>query len=192
MGRWWGALALILILLRPSSRLVTRVRAFSLLLCTGKSREVRLFLRKSRAKRGCPVGTRSENALADLGRNDASCAGGPVDYSGFAPTSHKSARYGAPQGHPLFGVPAYSLNSRTLGGLGALNLHKNRFTLNSYGVNCNPFLRVVGGPGRGVEGPGMPGANHLAVFNHPFSQRAPMVRTLVVQGTDHPTDIGNA
>jgi hypothetical protein len=39
------------------------VRAFSLLLCTGKCSEVRLFLRKSRAEAGCPVYTRSENAL---------------------------------------------------------------------------------------------------------------------------------
>jgi len=38
-------------------------RAFSLLLCTGKCSEVRLFLRKSRAEAGCPVYTRSENAL---------------------------------------------------------------------------------------------------------------------------------
>jgi hypothetical protein len=34
--------------------------AFSLLLCTGKHSEVRLFLRKSRAEFGCPVYTRSE------------------------------------------------------------------------------------------------------------------------------------
>jgi hypothetical protein len=39
-------------------------RAFSLLLCTGKCREVRLFLGKSRAGIGHSVYTRSENALA--------------------------------------------------------------------------------------------------------------------------------
>src|SRR5271156_4124680 len=37
--------------------------AFSLLLCTGKGGEVRLFLRKSRVEGGCPVCTRSENAI---------------------------------------------------------------------------------------------------------------------------------
>jgi hypothetical protein len=40
------------------------LRAYSLLLCTEKSSEVRLFLRKRRAKRGCPVDTRSEKALS--------------------------------------------------------------------------------------------------------------------------------
>jgi hypothetical protein len=39
-------------------------RAFSLLLRTGKSSEVRLFSRKSRVEIGCPVYTRSENAIA--------------------------------------------------------------------------------------------------------------------------------
>jgi hypothetical protein len=39
-------------------------RAFSLLLCTAKRREVRLFLRKSHVGSGCSVYTRSENALA--------------------------------------------------------------------------------------------------------------------------------
>jgi probable blue pigment (indigoidine) exporter len=38
--------------------------AFSLLLCTGKGSEVRLFLRKSRFEGGCFVGTRSKNAVA--------------------------------------------------------------------------------------------------------------------------------
>jgi hypothetical protein len=42
-------------------QLVTR--AFSLLLCTGKCSEVRLFLRKSRDGIGCVVYTRSENAV---------------------------------------------------------------------------------------------------------------------------------
>ena len=40
------------------------LRAFSLLLCTVKPREVRLFLRKSHVGSGCSVYTRSENALA--------------------------------------------------------------------------------------------------------------------------------
>ena len=39
------------------------IRAFSLLLCTVKRREVRLFLRKSHVGSGCSVCTRSENAL---------------------------------------------------------------------------------------------------------------------------------
>ena len=39
-------------------------RAFSLLRCTVKRREVRLFLRKSHLRSGCSVYTRSENALA--------------------------------------------------------------------------------------------------------------------------------
>jgi hypothetical protein len=38
-------------------------RAFSLLLDTGESRDVRLFLGKSRVGSGCPVYTRSENGL---------------------------------------------------------------------------------------------------------------------------------
>src|SRR5271155_1603759 len=38
-------------------------RAFSLLLCTGKRREVWLFLRKSHVGSGCSVCTRSETAL---------------------------------------------------------------------------------------------------------------------------------
>ena len=42
-----------------------RFRAFSLLLCTVKRREVRLFLRKSHVGSGCSVYTRSENALAE-------------------------------------------------------------------------------------------------------------------------------
>jgi hypothetical protein len=43
----------------------TLSRVFSLLLCTGKRREVRLFLRKSHVGSGCSVCTRSENALAE-------------------------------------------------------------------------------------------------------------------------------
>ena len=39
------------------------LRAFSLLLCTVKRREVRLFLRKSHVGSGSSVYTRSENAL---------------------------------------------------------------------------------------------------------------------------------
>jgi hypothetical protein len=51
-------------------------KAFSLLPCTGKSGEVRLFLRKSRAEIGCPVYTRSENAItAKPGRRGESPPG---------------------------------------------------------------------------------------------------------------------
>jgi hypothetical protein len=46
--------------------IVDPLRAFLLLLCTGKCREVRLFLGKSRAGIGHSVYTRSENALADF------------------------------------------------------------------------------------------------------------------------------
>jgi len=38
----------------------------------------------------------------------------------------------------------------------------------SYGVNCNSFLRVLCGSCGRVEGPGMPGTNQLAVFDHPL------------------------
>ena len=38
----------------------------------------------------------------------------------------------------------------------------------------------------------MPGTNQLAVFDHPFGQRTTPVRTFVVQGPDHPIDIGDA
>jgi hypothetical protein len=41
--------------------------SISLLLCTGKSREVRLFLGKSRVGIGHSVYTRSENALSGEG-----------------------------------------------------------------------------------------------------------------------------
>jgi len=36
---------------------------------------------------------------------------------------------------------------------------ENVFPFNSYGVNCNSFLRVGGGSSGGIEGPGMPGTN---------------------------------
>jgi hypothetical protein len=50
------------------------LRAFSLLLCTGKRREVRLFLRKSHVGSGCSVCTRSENAIAQ-GVGDSTLTG---------------------------------------------------------------------------------------------------------------------
>ena len=43
---------------------VLQLRAFSLLLCTVKRREVRLFLKKSRTSRRLTVQSRSENALS--------------------------------------------------------------------------------------------------------------------------------
>ena len=51
--------------------LVGAPRAFSLLLCTGKRREVWLFLRKSHVGSGCSVCTRSENALIGSSKSDS-------------------------------------------------------------------------------------------------------------------------
>lgn len=48
----------------PAFAVRSVTRAFSLLLCTVKRREVRLFLRNSHVGSGCSVYTRSENALA--------------------------------------------------------------------------------------------------------------------------------
>ena len=48
----------------PALAVRSVTRAFSLLLCTVKRREVRLFLRKSHVGSGCSVYTKSENALA--------------------------------------------------------------------------------------------------------------------------------
>jgi putative addiction module killer protein len=55
---------------RPQGRDGPRrgAKAFSLLLCTGKRGEVRLFLRQSRVEDSCPVYTRSENAIARIKR----------------------------------------------------------------------------------------------------------------------------
>ena len=37
----------------------------------------------------------------------------------------------------------------------------------------------------------MPGANQLAIFDHPLGQRASTVRAFVVQSADYPVDVGN-
>ena len=37
----------------------------------------------------------------------------------------------------------------------------------------------------------MPRANQLAIFDHPLGQRASPVRTFVVQGSDHPVEVGD-
>ena len=71
-------------------------------------------------------------------------------------------------------------------------LNENIFPFDSYGVNCNSFLRVLRGSCRGIEGPGVPGTNQLAVFDHPFGQRTTAVGAFVVQGPDYPVDVGNA
>src|SRR5271168_1832874 len=62
------------------------LRAFSLLLCTGKSGEVRLFLRKSRDGSGCSVNTRSETAVVDAGSTGGGTAKvyGGIDAGRFA------------------------------------------------------------------------------------------------------------
>ena len=72
-----------------------------------------------------------------------------------------------------------------------LDLHENFFPFNTYGINCNSFLRVFSRSGRGIEGPGVPGTNQFAAFDHSFGQRASAVGTFVVQGANHPVDVGN-
>jgi hypothetical protein len=49
-----------------------------------------------------------------------------------------------------------------------LDPNKNLFSFDSYGINCNFFLRVLRGSCGRIEGPGMPGTNQFAVFDHPF------------------------
>jgi hypothetical protein len=75
---------------------------------------------------------------------------------------------------------------------GALDLHKNFFAFDTYRINCNSFLRVRSGPGGCIEGPGMPGANHFALFDQPLGQRPAPVGTFVVQRPDYPIDVGDA
>jgi hypothetical protein len=82
--------------------------------------------------------------------------------------------------------PAVSFLTRTL-----LDLYENLIPFNTYRINCNSFLRVFSRSGRGVEGPGVPGTNQFAVFNHALGQRASAVRAFVVQGANDPVDIGD-
>jgi hypothetical protein len=70
--------------------------------------------------------------------------------------------------------------------------HKNLIPFNTYRINCNPFLRVFSSPGRGIEGPGVPGTNQFAVFDHALGQRASPMGAFVVQGADDAIDICNA
>jgi hypothetical protein len=49
-----------------------------------------------------------------------------------------------------------------------LDPHENIFSFNNYGVNCNFFMRVLRGTCGGIEGPGVPGTNEFAIFDHPF------------------------
>src|ERR1700722_15029747 len=72
-----------------------------------------------------------------------------------------------------------------------LDADENSFPCNSYGIHCNSFLRVFGSPRRGIERPGMPGANQLAAFDHPLGERASPVRAFIVQRPNYPVDIGN-
>src|ERR1700733_10442316 len=73
-----------------------------------------------------------------------------------------------------------------------LDPNENLIPFNTYRINCNPFLRVFSRPGRGIEGPGMPGTNQFAVFDHALGQRASPVRAFVVQGADDAVDVGDA
>jgi hypothetical protein len=70
--------------------------------------------------------------------------------------------------------------------------HENLFPFNTYRINCNPFLRAVGSPGRRIESPCMPRANQLAFLDHSLGERAAPVGTFVIQCPDHPGYICNA
>src|SRR5665213_3016268 len=65
-GIWCGHPAKRKLLPPVRVRYWLNTRAFSLLLCTVKLSEVRLFLRKSHVGSRCSVYTRSENAAAEL------------------------------------------------------------------------------------------------------------------------------
>ena len=102
-----------------------------------------------------------------LGLSLAARPSGPCIHSEFAASFLFPLATGQPLSETCAGVSVagWSRNSRSLR---FLHLNENVFTFNSYGVNCNFFLRVLRGSGRGIEGPGMPGTNQLAVFDHAF------------------------
>ena len=73
-----------------------------------------------------------------------------------------------------------------------VDLYENLIPFNTYRINCNPFLRVFSSPGRGIEGPGVPGTNQFTVIDHALGQRASPMGAFVVQGSDDAIDICNA
>ncbi len=61
-----------------------------------------------------------------------------------------------PKKRPDMGHPTWLLGLET---------DQNIFAFNSYGINCNRFIRFRGGARGRIEGPGVPGADDFARFN---------------------------
>ena len=74
-------------------------------------------------------------------------------------------------------------------------LHVNEYfaVLDLDGVRLQLLIGMILGRARlRIPSPAMPGADHLAVFNHSLSQRAALMQAYVIHGADLSPDVGNA
>ena len=71
------------------------------------------------------------------------------------------------------------------------NLNENLIPFNTYSEHCNSFITFYSRTCRRIEGPRVPRAHDVAVFDHPFGQRSAPVGTFIIQRPNHPTNVGN-